>query len=101
MKIEIGCEPMIKRIRKFTIKHRLIIYTFALLFIGIFITGLVSYEVAKDGLNRRGETILKNGVKSALSIIEEKQYDVEMGYIEEKVAQEKVKEILLDREKIS
>jgi len=86
---------MIKRIRKFTIKHRLIIYTFALLFIGIFITGLVSYELAKDGLNRRGETILKNGVKSALAIIEQKQYDVQMGYIELEVAQEQVKELLL------
>lgn len=86
---------MLRRVRKFTINHRLMLYTIILLFLATAVTGFSSYELAKVGLNRRGETILKNGVKAALMVIEQKQEDVDLGYIPLKEAQEQVKELLL------
>lgn len=80
---------------RFTIRTKLIVITSLLLIIPLLSAGLVSYQIAKNELDKKGEIILKNSVKQALSLIEAKQIEVASGSKTLEAAQEEVKVYLL------
>lgn len=57
--------------------------------------GIPSYYISKKALDAKGESILKNGVKSAIMLIEDKNRDVLSGAITLEDAQESIKTIML------
>ncbi len=80
---------------KLTIRKKLIIISSLLLILPILILGSVSYFFAKTQLETKGETILKNGVKQAVQLMEAKQQEVEKGNLTLEEAQEAVRVELL------
>lgn len=58
---------------KRTIGNKLIAVTTFLLIIPLLIIGFFSYKIAKSELDKKGQVILKNGVKQALAVIDLKQ----------------------------
>ena len=75
--------------------QKLILFTTIMLFISSAIVGGCSYLVARNALIEKGKTILQNGVKSALILIDEMNKDVENGSITLEEAQENIKLHLL------
>ena len=75
--------------------QKLILFTTVMLFISSAIVGGCSYLVARNALIEKGKTILQNGVKSALILIDEMNKDVENGSITLEEAQENIKLHLL------
>lgn len=75
--------------------QKLIIFTTGMLFVASIIIGLFSYAVARNALIEKGKTILQNGVKSALILIDDLNKDVESGAITLETAQESLKMYLL------
>lgn len=84
-----------KKVTKFTIQSKLIIISFLLLVVPLVVTGLISYQTAKSELDKKGEIILKNSVKQAIELINDKQNNVEKGNLTLEEAQEEVKTALL------
>lgn len=80
---------------KESIKGKILFITIAVLVISNLSTGFLGYSIAKEQLNEKGETILKNSVKMALQMIDLANREVENGTIELDEAQEIVKEYLL------
>ncbi len=80
---------------KFTIKRKLVLISSLLLIVPILVLGSVSYFFAKNQLESKGETILKNGVKQSLQLMKAKQLDVDNGDITLEEAQESVRVELL------
>ena len=80
---------------KLTIRKKLILISSALLILPILVLGSISYLNAKSQLDDKGETILKNGVRQAMQLIESKKTEVERGKITLEKAQEEVRVILL------
>lgn len=78
-----------------SIRSKLILMSSLLLIIPLIITGLMSFRIAKSELDKKGEIILKNGVKQAIQLIDAKQEEVERGTITQADAQEEVKIYLL------
>lgn len=74
---------------------KLITVTTILLVIPLLIAGIFSYQIAKSELDKKGQVILKNGVKQALEVIDLKQKEVEKGHLTLEEAQEQVKTYLL------
>ena len=80
---------------KLTIRKKLILISSTLLILPILVLGSISYLNAKSQLDDKGETILKNGVRQAMQLIESKKTEVERGKITLEKAQEEVRMILL------
>ncbi|WP_097015532.1 methyl-accepting chemotaxis protein [Anaerocolumna aminovalerica] len=74
---------------------KLITVTTILLVIPLLIAGIFSYQIAKSELDKKGQVILKNGVKQALEVIDLKQKEVEKGHLTLEEAQEQVKTYLI------
>lgn len=80
---------------KLTIKKKLILISSLLLIIPILVLGSISYLSAKSQLEDKGETILKNGVRQAMQLIDAKKIEISRGEITLEEAQEEVRVILL------
>ncbi|WP_313128134.1 methyl-accepting chemotaxis protein [Anaerocolumna sp.] len=76
---------------------KLITVTTILLIIPLLIAGIFSYQIAKSELDKKGQIILKNGVKQALEVIDLKQKEVEKGHLTLEEAQEQVKTYLIGK----
>ncbi len=77
------------------LKNRLTLQLALLVLVTCLIMGMAGYVVARRELGIKGETILKNGVKMALDIIEANQQRVLDGAVTTAEAQERVKTTLL------
>lgn len=75
--------------------QKLILFTTAMLFIASIVIGISSYMVARNALIEKGKTILQNGVKSALILIDDMNKKVTSGSISLEEAQENIKLYLL------
>ncbi len=78
-----------------SLKTKLVFTSILLLIIPLLSTGIISYNIAKSELNKKGEVILKNGVHQAMQFIASKQEEVKKGSITLAEAQEDVKVYLL------
>ncbi len=61
VKNETKGEDMLIRIKRFTLNNKMILFTVILLFVMALTLGFVSFKLANDALNQKGETILKMG----------------------------------------
>lgn len=86
---------MLIRIKRFTLKYKMTMFTVFILMASTLTTGLVSFWLAQNALNRKGETILKNGVHAAILFIDKFAEDVDNGILSLEAAQESVKIHLL------
>lgn len=84
-----------RKLKGRSIGSKLIAVTTILLVIPLLIAGIFSYQIAKSELDKKGQVILKNGVKQALAVIDLKQEEVENGYLTLEEAQEQVKTYLI------
>lgn len=84
-----------KKSKEKSIGIKLITVTTILLVIPLLIAGIFSYQIAKSELDKKGQVILKNGVKQALEVIDLKQKEVEKGHLTLEEAQEQVKTYLI------
>ncbi len=82
---------MIKPFKLTTLKKSLILYITVLLVISSLLVGVFGYFIARNALINRGKITLKNGVNSALILIEQMNNEVEAGFISLEDAQELVK----------
>ncbi|WFD10072.1 methyl-accepting chemotaxis protein [Tepidibacter hydrothermalis] len=85
------------KIAQTSIKSKLIVITFILLLVPMVVLGVMSYSKAATELDKKGETILKNGVKSSIQIIKLAQQQVDSGALSLEEAQEKVKTLLIGK----
>ena len=76
---------------KLSIRKKLILISSLLLIIPIIAIGTTSYFFAKNQLSLKGETILKNGVKQVMQLIDAKKLEVSRGSITLEEAQEEVR----------
>lgn len=81
--------------KRHSIKGKILTLSILVLFISNITIGLFSYRVAKNELNGKAETILQNGVNSAMEMIHIAQHSVENGQISMEEAQDLVKERLI------
>ncbi|MBC7959824.1 MAG: EAL domain-containing protein [Vallitaleaceae bacterium] len=79
---------------QFTLNKRLLLFISILMLISTTTLGFSGYAIAKQQLDEKGETILKNSVKMARMIISTKYDQVLSGQIEEQDAIEELKETL-------
>lgn len=82
---------------KLSIKTKLLIVTIFLLVAPTLFLGITSYRYAKVELDKKGQTILKNAVNSAIELINQKQQEVMAGKISLEEAQEQVKISLIGK----
>ena len=82
---------------KFNIKKKLILITSILFIVPMIVLGIISYNYAKHELDQKGQEILKNSVKMVISMIHEKNKEVERGNISLEEAQEEIKEYILGK----
>ncbi len=75
--------------------QKLILFTTSLLFVACLIIGLSGYFVARNAMIEKGKVILKNGVKSAIILIEDMNKGVETGELSLEEAQEMLKIYLM------
>ncbi|WMJ85272.1 methyl-accepting chemotaxis protein [Anaerocolumna sp. MB42-C2] len=90
-----GLESHVEKKIRITIRTKLITMTSLLLIIPLLVAGLVSYQIAKSELDKKGEVILRNSVRQALQLIDTKQKEVSAGSVSLEEAQEEVKVYLL------
>ncbi len=81
--------------RRMSLKIKLIGFIVLLLAIANIGLGIPSYIVARNELEEKGKTILKNGVNMAISTIESAGLAVEAGIISEEEAKERVRGFLV------
>lgn len=86
---------MIKLWHARSFSKKLIFFITILLLISSLVIGVFSYIVARNSLIEKGKTTLKNGVKSAIMLIDHYQNCIEDGLVDLETAQELVKEALL------
>lgn len=86
-----------KKVAVRSISIKLILTTSLLLIIPLLITGVLSYNIAKKELNKKGEILLQNSVRQAIMLIETKQKEVASGSISLEEAQEEVKVLLIGK----
>ncbi len=84
---------------KWNIKGKLIFITSLLFIVPMIILGIISYYYAKNELDKRGQEILENSVKMVISMIEQKNKEVERGIISLEEAQEEIKEYMLGKKR--
>lgn len=80
---------------RYSLKTKLIIITSLLLILPLTAAGMISYQIAKNELDKKGEIILKNSVKQAMQLIDAKQQQVAEGALSLEDAMESVKVYLL------
>lgn len=80
---------------RFSLRLKLIIITSLLLVIPLSVAVITGYLVSKNELNDKGKVILKNSVRQAMMLIDDKKKSVEAGDISKEDAQEAVKQYLL------
>lgn len=85
----------LKRWKNRPLNMRLLAFMLGLLLLSGLGVGLTSYFIAKEELNHKGETILKNSVEMAIQLIDAKSSEVKAGHITLAEAQEQVKQYLL------
>lgn len=73
------------------LRTRLLLYISGVVVVFCIIVGASGFLMAKNELDEKGETVLKNAVKMALMLIEEKDLEVRSGHISLAEAQERVK----------
>ncbi|MBF4692436.1 methyl-accepting chemotaxis protein [Fusibacter ferrireducens] len=78
-----------------SIRRKLIVISSLLLIIPVVAIGVTSYFFAKNQLTLKGETILKNGVRQVMQLIDAKKVEVERGTISLEEAQEEIRVMLL------
>ncbi|MDW7662842.1 MAG: EAL domain-containing protein [Bacillota bacterium] len=86
---------MIRHAIKVTLNRKLLIYMVLLLLATALAIGIPSYNISKKALDEKGETILENGVKSAIMLIRDKNLAVLAGTISLEEAQESIKTIMI------
>ena len=74
---------------------KLILIYIILLSLSSLIIGFAGYFIARNGLNRRGEQILKNSVYQAVDLIESEYEKVESGLVSRELSQEHIKVLLM------
>lgn len=82
---------------KLSIKKKLLIVATFLLVAPTLFLGITSYRYAKVELDKKGQTILKNAVNSAIELISQKQQEVLEGKVSLEEAQEQVKISLIGK----
>lgn len=82
-------------IKHASLGRKLVLFTTVLLTISCLIIGISSYWFAKRALLEKGKIILKNGVQSALILIEDMNNDVLGGLKTLEQAQEEIKQYLM------
>jgi diguanylate cyclase (GGDEF)-like protein len=75
--------------------QKLILFTTSLLFVACLIIGISGYVVSRNAMIDKGKVILKNGVKSAIMLIDDMNKGVERGEITLEEAQEAIKIYLM------
>lgn len=80
-----------------TIKGKILILSILAILISNFFIGAIGYYVARTELNKKGETILYNSVKSAIDMIHIAQKGVEDGSFTLEEAQNLIKEKLVGK----
>lgn len=78
-----------------SMRGKLIVTASALLIIPLLLTGVLSYYISRNELDKQSEVILKNSVRQAMMLIQAKQKEVFKGILSAKDAQEEVKKHLL------
>lgn len=86
---------MIKRLKKRTIKKKLITISSALLLIPLVVVGSINYMQTEEHLSELGKTNLSNSVEMTIEMINGLAEYVEEGELSLEDAQEKVKEAVL------
>lgn len=84
---------------KWNIKKKLIFMISLFFIVPMIILGIISYYYAKNELDKKGQEILKNSVKMVISMIDEKNKEVERGNISLEEAQEEIKEYMLGKKR--
>jgi len=79
----------------FSIRTKLIVFMISLLILTNSFIGILSFQTAKNELDKSGRIILKNGVKMIFEAIELKQIEVDQGLITLEKAQEDIKIYML------
>lgn len=82
---------------KSTIKLKLVLISSLLLIVASITIGLVSYNVAKNELEKSGKKLLKNSVEMTLQYIDENQKLVADRKLTLEEAQERVREFMLGK----
>ena len=81
----------------FKLKSKILLFVTLLLLVSVVLMGGSSYFISKNELDAQGQTILKNGVKMAIKLIDAKNEEVKKGSITLEEAQEQVKVYLLGK----
>lgn len=83
------------KIKQLTLNNKLIVYTVGLLIVSGLIIGILGFRLTHEALNRKGETILKNSVQTAMLLVEQQHLAYTNGEESMAVIQERIKESLL------
>nr|WP_320011822.1 EAL domain-containing protein [uncultured Desulfobulbus sp.] len=83
------------RLKPNSIQKKLVQSFIAMLVLGTITIGIVSFMTARDALNQKGETILKNSVIQAIQLIEATRVQINSGFMTLERGQEYVKTALL------
>lgn len=86
---------MIKLWHSRSFSKKLIFFITVLMLVSSLVIGIFSYIVARNALIEKGKISLKNGVKSAIFLIDHYQNCIDDGLVDVATAQELVKETLL------
>lgn len=81
--------------RNLSLQNRLIIYILIILLTGTLTIGLAAYSIAKDSLDEKGRTILKNSVKMAKLLTASYNDQVEEGNLSRAKALDLIKDELI------
>lgn len=82
---------------RWNIKKKLILIISILFIVPMIVLGILSYNYAKHELDEKGQEILENSVKMVISMIDEKNKEVDRGTISLEEAQEEIKEYILGK----
>lgn len=86
---------MFEKLRRSTIKKKLVMISSLLLIIPLLALSIISYYKSENGLTNIGKTNLKNSVEMTMAMIDAYAEDVEKGNIPLEEAQEKVKSAVI------
>lgn len=82
---------------KWNIKKKLILIISLVFIVPMIVLGIISYNYAKNQLDKKGQEILENSVKMVISMIDEKNKEVERGILSLQEAQEEIKKYILGK----
>jgi len=84
---------------KWKINTKLVVTTVLLFIIPMLFLGIINYGIAKAELDKKGQVILKNSVRTVIGMIAEKNKEVERGTITLEQGQEEIKNYILGEKK--